>query len=224
MLEAVIFDMDGVIVDTEPGYFKSLNAFLKRFGKSIDQKYNERFFGTSNWDMWEYIKEDLRLDDVTVEECVKGMEEEREQLIEKEGYQPIKGTIALIKELHKAGVPLAVASSSGMDEIDRVVDTLKIRSYFKHLVSGLDCENAKPFPDVFLKAARKLEKNPARCLVIEDSNNGALAGKRAGMQVIGFHNPEYGNQALEDADYVVNTIEDINLELCRKIGALNKCD
>ena len=222
MLEAVIFDMDGVIVDTEPGYLAAVNRFLKRFGKSIDSKFNEQFFGGSAYDMWAVTKKHVGLDHLTVEECMKGMEEEREKMIRQEGYRAIPGTIPLIQDLYDRGIPLAVASSSSLSEIEKVTKYLNVRKYFAKIVSGIDeCEHAKPFPDVFLKVARKLDVKPENCLVIEDSSNGALAAKRAGMRVIGFRNQECGNQALESADYVVTTIEDVDYALCQEVGNEN---
>lgn len=162
------------------------------------------------------------LDHLTVEECMKGMEEEREKMIRQEGYRAIPGTIPLIQDLYDRGIPLAVASSSSLSEIEKVTKYLNVRKYFAKIVSGIDeCEHAKPFPDVFLKAARKLDVKPENCLVIEDSSNGALAAKRAGMRVIGFRNQECGNQALESADYVVTTIEDVDYALCQEVGNKN---
>ena len=219
MLEAVIFDMDGVIVDTEPGYFYAINAFLKYFGKSIDKKFNEQLFGLSSKYAWEKIIAHTNLTDLTPEQGVEGMEKEREKKIAEEKYKPIEGTIALIKLLHKQKVPIAVASSSPKKEIDRVMEVLGIGAYFQEFVSGSDeCENGKPFPDVFLKAAKKLGVKPENCLVIEDSDNGVLAGKRAGMKVIGYQNQEYGNQQLKNADYIVTNMAQVTYDLCKKVG------
>lgn len=219
MLEAVIFDMDGVIVDTEPVYFRATKEFLGQFGHVLDKKYNEKFFGVSSYDAWTKMKEDFGIEEISVEECIQGMEKIRDQIIEEEGFQAIPGTIPLIKELHAAGIPLAVASSSSLKDIQSVIDFFEIGSCFLRIVSGSDeCENSKPFPDVFLKASEKLHTAPEKCLVIEDSDNGALAAKRAGMKVIGFKNQQFGNQSLKDADLIVTSMKDINLELCRKIG------
>ena len=156
MLEAVIFDMDGVIVDTEPGYLAAVNRFLKRFGKSIDSKFNEQFFGGSAYDMWAVTKKHVGLDHLTVEECMKGMEEEREKMIRQEGYRAIPGTIPLIQDLYDRGIPLAVASSSSLSEIEKVTKYLNVRKYFAKIVSGIDeCEHAKTVSGCFLKSSQK---------------------------------------------------------------------
>ena len=213
-MEAVIFDMDGVIVDTEPGFYIVANQFLERYGKSITKEYFEQFFGGASEYMWKTTTQMLGLD-VPVEECLKGTHEIREQRIREEGYEPIEGTLDLIRELHSQGIPLAVASSSSKQEIERVMDYFEITHCFQALVSGKDCEHLKPAPDVFLKTARKLCIKPEQCLVIEDSNNGVTAAKSAGMGVIGFRNLEVANQELRPADHVVTSMKDITLELCR---------
>ena len=122
-MEAVIFDMDGVIVDTEPGFFIVANKFLERYGKSITKEYFEQFFGGASEHMWKTTTEMLGLD-VPVEECLKGMHEIREQRIQEEGYEPVEGTLDLIREIHGQGIPLAVASSSPKSA-DHVVTSMK---------------------------------------------------------------------------------------------------
>lgn len=213
-MEAVIFDMDGVIVDTEPGFYIVANKFLEQYGKSITKEYFEQFFGGASEYMWKTTTKMLGLD-VSVEDCLKGTHKIREQRIQEEGYEAIDGTLDLIREIHGQGIPLAVASSSSKREIERVVDYFGISHCFQALVSGKDCEHPKPAPDVFLKTAGKLFRKPEQCLVIEDSNNGVLAAKRAGMSVIGFRNLDVANQELRPADYIVTSMKDITLELCR---------
>lgn len=213
-MEAVIFDMDGVIVDTEPGFYIVANKFLARYGKSITKEYFEQFFGGASEYMWKVTTEMLGLD-VPVEECLKATHEIREQRIREEGYEAIDGTLDLVREIHSQGIPLAVASSSSKQEIERVVHYFGISHCFQVLVSGKDCEHPKPAPDVFLKAAGMLGMKPEQCLVIEDSNNGVTAAKKAGMSVIGFRNLQVANQELKPADHIVTSMKDISVELCR---------
>lgn len=225
MLDAVIFDMDGVIVDSEPVYLKAVNRVLEPLGKSITKEYSEQFFGGSPDAMWTATLSYLKLDDkLMVDDCVQAMLEIREQIIAKEGYLPIHGTIPLIKDLHAKNIPLAVASSATTEDIVTVTEAMGIRKYFQHLISGQDeCRHVKPAPDVFIKAGEKLGVRPERCIIIEDAYNGIIAGKKAGMHVIGFQNPEYGSLKLKGADHIVTDIQDITLELCKEIiGAVKK--
>lgn len=218
MLDAVIFDMDGVIVDSEPIYLKAINQFLKPYNKSITKEYSQQFFGGSPFVMWKKTLSNLGLSDqLTIDECVQGMLKIRERLIKEDGYIPIPGVIPLIKDFYSQGLPLAVASSATTEDILTVTESMGIRQYFRHLVSGQnECKHVKPAPDVFIKAGQKLNISPKRCIIIEDSYNGIVAAKRAGMHVIGFQNPEY-NIVLKDADYIVTKMHDINLELCKNI-------
>lgn len=218
MLEAVIFDMDGVIVDSEPGYLIAMNEVLKPYGIYVDKRFNERFIGKASVEAWKIIRREVGITDMTTVQCVEAMEASRRRLIEKEGYRPIKGTIPLIQRLYKDGIKLAIASSNTREEIFCVMEELKIWSYFSCIVSGWDeCTYSKPDPEVFEKAVEKLGMKKENCLIIEDSDNGARAGKTAGIKVLGFRNPEVGTQRLEDADYVVEDMQKVDVVLCRKV-------
>jgi beta-phosphoglucomutase-like phosphatase (HAD superfamily) len=114
---------------------------------------------------------------------------------------------------------LAVASSNSMPEIMRVTDAFQIRQYFHALIAGTECARSKPEPDIFLKAAESLKVSPEECLVIEDSANGILAAKRAGMKSIGFANPNFGSQNLSNATRVVTHFDQVTTDLCDEIFA-----
>lgn len=210
MLKAVIFDMDGVIVDSEPGYYTALLRLLDEFDEYVDEEYNARYFGTTMEKLFTDTIEYLNLD-TTVDYCNQRFFEIYEEVIQEDGFTPIKGAIELIRELHEAGIPLAVASSSPMDHIVRITENLGVSDYFHTLVTGEDCENSKPDPEIFLTAAEKLGVDPKNCAVVEDSVNGVLAGSRAGMKVLGFSNPEYGKPAHEPAQKVVHSLEEADL-------------
>lgn len=218
MLEAVIFDMDGVIVDSEPGYLAALKEVLNAYGKNVGSRYHERFVGKSSIEAWEVIRDELGITDMTAEQCVEAMNAVRRKILKKEGYRPIKGVIPLIQDLYQEGIALAIASSNTFEEIFRVTEALGVKKYFSHVVSGAEeCSHSKPNPEVFKKAVEKLRVSKEHCLIIEDSNNGAKAGRKAGVKVLGFSNPKMGSCLLEDADYVVDDMQKVNAEFCRKI-------
>lgn len=112
MLEAVIFDMDGVIVDTEPGYFRAVNEYLSEYHVSISQEFNNQLTGISYSRIWELISARYHLSDISFEEFVTGMERRRKKIIAKEGYIPIEGTLKLMASLKEAGIRMAIGSSS----------------------------------------------------------------------------------------------------------------
>lgn len=216
MLEAVIFDMDGVIVDTEPGYFYAVNEYLSHFHVSISQKFNEQLIGISYPRIWEIIDRKFKLH-IPMEDFIAGMEYYRKKRIAAEGYLPVRGVLQLIQRLHQAGLRLAIASSSPRTEIEEVMDSVNIRLQISAIVSaGDECTQGKPHPEIFRKAARKLNVPSEHCLVIEDASPGILAAKRARMHVIGYQS-SFGNQKLKDADITVSSMNDIDLDLCRKI-------
>lgn len=216
MLEAVIFDMDGVIIDSEDSFFQAKDTLLKEVGISVDSSYHHQFIGTTAEYTWTKMKEELAIP-LSVEVCIKRMEDIRKNILKRDGLRPIPGVVDLILHLHEQGVPLAIASSSPLEDIYYTVETFHLKNSFQALVTGQDCENSKPFPDVFLKAANELGVQSANCLVIEDSKNGTLAAKAAGMLCIGYSNPEFKNMDLSKADKIVEYFEDLNIDICKKM-------
>lgn len=216
MLQAVIFDMDGVIVDSEEGFIDAKQIFLHEKGIEIDASYHHAFFGTTADYTWKKVKEDLNLT-APVDECISRVNEIRHELIEMRGLDPIPGAVELIRALYAEGIPLAVASSSPMSEIMKIVDLFEIRDCFQAFASGCDCVHSKPFPDVFLLAAKKLNVEPGNCVVIEDSANGVAAAKAANMACVGFRNPKYLPQKINQADQIVDRLDLLTLSSFEKL-------
>ncbi|MFT7161627.1 MAG: HAD superfamily hydrolase (TIGR01509 family), partial [Bacteroidia bacterium] len=125
--------------------------------------------------------------------------------------QPVPGVIELIKRLHEIEIPMIVASSAIRENIEVVTDRFGITKYFQGYVSGQDVERTKPNPDIFLKAAEKLNIEPENCLVIEDAKHGVEAAKAANMFCIGYRNLNSGDQDLSKADMIVDKIDEIKL-------------
>lgn len=216
MLKAVIFDMDGVIVDTEYTYLEEKAAMLKDWGHDLGIEYQYQFMGTTYDFMWSTMIKELELP-FTIEECIAEMNRRREAVIEKDGYLPIKHTAALIKRLKNRGLRLAVASSSPKEEIQKVLEALELVEYFELYVSGEECAHPKPAPDVFLKAALELGIEADECFVVEDSRNGVAAAKAAQMYCIGYANPDYATQDLSKADVIVTDMDEITNQVIDKL-------
>lgn len=211
MKEAVIFDMDGVISDSEYVNVMAKHRLLQRFGIDVDWHYHDQFLGTTYEFMWKKMKEEFGLPE-SVSYYVREAKKERDQLILKEGLQPIPGATELIHRIHKAGIPMAVASSSSKKNILSNLSMLEVHQYFQGVISGEECQNGKPAPEIFLKAASLLKSKPENCVVIEDSVNGIRAGKAAGMKCIGFANPEAVKQDLSLADLIVSDFNQLTVE------------
>lgn len=209
-MKAFIFDMDGVIIDTEPLHNKIVRGILAKDNIFVTDEEFEKFTGMASTAIF-----DIFIKRYNLPHTAKQMSQEQmttlKDYIVKYQMKPIAGIIPLIEKLHKVGIPMAIASSSCPDVIKFIVDFFNITSYFKILMSGEDLPHSKPAPDIYLQTAQKLGVVPADCVVLEDSINGTIAAKTAGMYCIGFANPNSGNQDLSRADIIVDKITDIDI-------------
>jgi len=198
-------------VDSEYTFFESKTQILHEAGFMKEVSYQYQFMGTTNEFMWQAMKEELGLPK-EIDFYIGEMIRKREEMIERDGVRGIKGATELVKRLKQSGIKMAVASSSPKREIIRAMKELDIYDCMDALVSGEEVENSKPAPDVFLEAARQLGEEPKNCLVFEDTKNGSLAAKRAGMYVIGFENPDYPAQDLSAANKKVTRYENLTIQ------------
>jgi beta-phosphoglucomutase family hydrolase len=183
MIRAVIFDMDGVISDTQKLHARVESELLKRHGINLEpDEITRRYAG---------IPDEVFLSDISkiygVSIDIEQFADEKWRLMietAQEGVDPIPGALELIAMLWKAGFKLAVASSSIKAFIDTVLDILDIKRYFEAVVSVEDVLRGKPNPDIFLLAAKLMGVNPTDCVVIEDAVSGIKAAKKAGMKTI----------------------------------------
>ena len=209
MLKAVIFDMDGVLVDSEPLHARGAVLALKNLGVDISIEYFYGFIGSTTVHMLETVIQDYNLT-CTVSEILNAYDKAKHQLFQEEGYKAIPYTKELIIDLYKHGIKLAIASSSTSTEIEDVVKALDIGNYFDKLISGTTVKHPKPAPDVFLKAVTELGIDKSECIIIEDSCNGVCAARAAGIPVIGFVNENSGKQDLSKAFVLVEGFEEID--------------
>jgi|WetSurMetagenome_2_1015567.scaffolds.fasta_scaffold70272_1 HAD superfamily hydrolase (TIGR01509 family) len=205
-IKAVIFDLDGVLIDTEPLHALADIRILNESGIHPPGDYFDRFVGWTNKAMWDQIKKEYPLT-VGYEELTERQMTLKLSLLKETDFEPISGIPELLEFLKKMKIPLAIASSSPRQFIEAVTEKLGISGYFTILMSGDEVERSKPEPDIFLKVADFLRMNPSDCLVIEDSESGTIAAKRAGMKCIGYRNENSGQQDLSKADLIVDAID-----------------
>jgi len=210
MIRAVIFDMDGVIVESENMHIEAEKQTLLKHGVRISNDELHTYTGTTAKFMFTELIKKHKLE-TTFEELFNEKEQILFELLEKE-TRPTKGIINLLKELKESNIKLAIASSSHRRLIGYVLKKLDITHLFDSIVSSEDINRSKPDPEIFLKSARRLNVEPAECLVVEDAKLGVDAGKSAGMKVIGFRNPNSGRQDLSGADLVVDDFSRLKLE------------
>jgi HAD superfamily hydrolase (TIGR01509 family) len=209
---AVIFDMDGVILDSEQVYQEIEREMYAELGIKVTREEHMSFMGTTENIMWEHMKTRHGL----TEDPRELARRERERLLSRlrspEGIPPMEGIEDLLQELHEKGIPLLLASSSVREIIETVLRKLNIGQYFSGIVSGDEVEYSKPAPDIFLEASRIAGIPPSKCVVIEDSENGIRAARSAGMKAIGLRNPHSGDVDLSGADRIVHSLKEINAD------------
>lgn len=211
-MKAVIFDMDGVLVDSQPYHFKADIDTMAEYGVIKDQKFYESFAGTLTADRMRTLKEMFGLD-VPVEEMTIKRENMILDIMGKEDIKPVLGIPEFLRSIKEKGLTTAVASSSDYKLINLILDRLKIAKYFDSVTSGSDVKRGKPSPDVFLLAAERISIEPAECLVVEDSENGVKAAKAAGMKALGYINPTSGKQDLSLADFITDDFKKISIDM-----------
>ena len=205
-IEAVIFDLDGVLVDSEPVHFRAANRVLARYGTAISEQEYITYIGLGEAATWRQWRDRFGL-----AASMEGLLEQHTaaRLTEIAGGVPaIVDGVRLARQLHQAALPLAIASSSTPAVIDALLAALGLADVFGVRVSGEDPEvrHSKPAPDVYLTAAARLGVRPAACLAIEDSGPGVVAAKRAGMTCIAVPNHWTMHQDFRDADVVLDSL------------------
>ena len=212
MTQAVIFDMDGVIIDSEPIHKAAEKEVFSTWGISLTESEHAALTGSAGPDIWRSFRETHDLS-VSLDIFMQTHEEKYLELLEAaQPMEPIPGARPLIEGLHARGIPLALASSASEHEIQIVMDLFQLHDYFPIKISGATLPQSKPHPGIFLKAAELLNMAPKHCLVIEDSANGVRAAKAAGMYCIAYAHPAAGYQDHSLADERVTDLREIGLE------------
>lgn len=217
MIKTVIFDMDGVIIDSEPIHLRMEAQIFKKLGIKVPPEEHYSYVGRSSSNMWELVlrKNNLLMD---IDEIVD--EKNRlylDYLKSSQGLQAIEGVEELLSELSKYGFKLVLASSSTLEVIESVLFQLNLTHFFPIRLSGDDILYSKPSPQIFIKSAELAKSHPWECVVFEDSKNGVIAAKLAKMKCIGYFNPNSGKQNLEDADLVIKSFNSINVNIIRNM-------
>jgi beta-phosphoglucomutase len=204
---AVIFDMDGVIVDSEP-VFKALNKELfQTLNITVPEDIQSLFVGGSAYRKWRLIKDHCALTQ-TLEELISYQRVffQTKEIPFEELLFP--GVRPLLESLISKNIPMALASSSDRERINRVIEQCNLHGFFKVVVSGEEFEESKPSPEIFLHTASKLGIEPKKCIVIEDSFNGLTAAARAGMKKIGVKHKQI-SMDLTLADLTISSLEEL---------------
>ncbi|KKN42790.1 hypothetical protein LCGC14_0709680 [marine sediment metagenome] len=175
----VIFDMDGVLIDSGSLHFESWVKIAKEMGVKFSKKFFEQVFGQQSTTIIRKLV-GSKVDQILVEQWAI-LKENHYREIARNKLEPLPGVIRILSELKRIGFKLAVGSSGPPENVALTLNTLNITKYFDTIITAAEVEKGKPEPDVFLIAAKNLKIKPKNCLVIEDAPVGIEAAKRAGM-------------------------------------------
>jgi beta-phosphoglucomutase family hydrolase len=216
MIKAVIFDMDGVLVDTEPLSDIHMHKHFKKLGLKVPFNYFEQFRGITTPEFWRIIVKKFNLQK-SVEELVQETRTSFLNFLSSHKLEPIPGAVEFLENLQKNKIELALASAGSKKRIQTILETCNLKNYFKVVVSADDVIHGKPHPEIYLKTARLLKIAPNDCVVIEDAINGILSAKAAGMKVIGFKTSEMHKQDLSKADKIVKSLSEITIQMLENL-------
>jgi len=217
MLKAVIFDMDGVLVDTEPLADKFFTDVIKEhFTIELKPDYFQKTRGHTSEKFWATVIEEFNLN-TTPEEMIKRARPRYLEFLKKSNLSSIPSVLQLINQLLKSGIKIAVASSASQNRIKTTLEIIKLSDKFEIIISADQIKNSKPHPEIYLLAAKTLGVNPKDCIAIEDATNGVKSAKAAGMKVIAFKDPVHNQQDLSEADLIINSFLDIEIEKLKGI-------
>jgi beta-phosphoglucomutase len=213
---AVIFDMDGVLVDTYHAHYQSWLMMAKREGLSFTEAEFGVTFGRTSREIIAHFWGDGRYDDAEIAALDAEKEAAFRDIIAHD-FPAMPGVKELLAALHKNSFKLAIGSSGPPENVAMVIDKLDARQLFGAVVTGMDVTRGKPDPQVFLLAAERLGVPPARCVVVEDARPGIAAAHAAGMKAIGLVSTGRTREELAPADLLAATLGELSPEVFQRL-------
>jgi HAD superfamily hydrolase (TIGR01509 family) len=207
--DAIIFDMDGVLIDSEPLHYAVLNDLLAIDGHALSHADYEEFIGTTTEFTWLTLIARYGLTRPATDYMAR-YDETLLQVL-RQPRDPAPGVVALVKRARELGLRLGVASSSRWVWIEATLRSLGLADAFDACVSGDDVERGKPDPQIYVLAAQRLGVAPGRCLAIEDAPKGVRSAVLAGMAVLGVRTPYTAHLRLDGAEQIVDSLADLDL-------------
>ncbi len=218
MIHTVIFDMDGVIVDTEPVHRYAYYKQFEELDIEVTEAMYTSFTGFSTRNTFQTLKEQFQLEHEVEDLIQRKRNIFNDAFDTKEDLELLDGVRTLIEDLHQNGIQLILASSASKVTIDRVFTRFGLHDFFTHIVSGEDFPKSKPHPAIFEHAASLSTAPKENCIVIEDSTNGVRAAKAAGIYCVGYVSEHSKDQHLDEADLVINHFKELTAEVIRSLN------
>jgi beta-phosphoglucomutase len=218
MIQTVIFDMDGVIVDTEPVHRYAYYKQFEELDIEVTEAMYTSFTGFSTRNTFQTLKEQFQLTHEVEDLIQRKRNIFNDAFDTKEDLELLDGVRTLIEDLHQNGIQLILASSASKVTIDRVFTRFGLHDFFTHIVSGEDFPKSKPHPAIFEHAASLSIAPKEYCIVIEDSTNGVRAAKAAGIYCVGYVSEHSKDQHLDEADLVINHFKELSAQVIRTLN------
>lgn len=224
MIEALIFDFDGVIIDTETPAYETWQEVFNANNAKLDRSIWQRIIGggAEKFDAYQHLEETLgaRLSS----DAIKMARRARYEAIVRSSPL-LPGVVDYIQDAHTLGLKIGVASSSNRDWVEGHLAERDLLGLFHCVITSDDVENIKPNPDIYLAAMSRLNISPVRAVAIEDSFNGIVAAKMAGMNCVAIPNQMTADMPLGKADLQLSALSDIGLkDLLDALTRLSQCD
>ena len=214
MIKAVIFDMDGVMIDSEPLWEKTEKTMMARKGLVYTPVYREKIVGLGQKDSAILLKNTFPINE-DIDEIINQRISILLEIYDQE-LELVDGLIELLDSVSNSSLKVALASSSPIRVIKFVLDKFDLNKYFDPVVSGDMVEKGKPNPDIYLHTAELMGLNPEQCVVIEDSINGVISAKSAGMNCIAVPDKRLDPEGFKPSDMILDKLEDVDLQVLAK--------
>lgn len=216
MIQAVIFDMDGVLLDSEPLHDETNLEILRNYGIHADKSITNPYVGRTSEALWSAMIKKFGIP-ADIDELIDEQWRLVVRALPGSGIKASEGLDELLTYIRDKNILASVASSSRNDFVEAVFDHLGLWPHMEAYTGGLEIKHGKPDPEIYLLAAGKIGVDPSACLAVEDSTAGVMASKAAGMVTVGYKNPTSEGQDVSPADYVITRLT----EICAIIDKLN---
>ncbi len=213
-----LFDWDGVVIDSHRQHEESWEVLAEEIGHPLPEGFMKKTFGMRNESIFPWWLPHLQDDKPAMEALADRKEDLYRELLHSDGIQALPGVKDFLKAARAAGIPTCVGTSTPRKNVDVVIEIAGLQGLFDDVVSSNDVTQGKPHPEVFLKGAQKLNRQPARCVVFEDAYVGIEAGNAGGMKVVGLATT-HPIETLTEADIALNDLVGVDpLELVKRLG------